>query len=108
MKPSKFNKMVKKRLKAIEETLIAKATEYANGEDRLHNFNTAVLMAGEETTKKQCLHGMKLKHDVAVNDLIFDRCEVSEYLINEKIGDSICYLILLEAMLWDELEEREK
>jgi len=105
METKRFNQIVKSRLRVVSDTLVKKAGEYANSDDRLHNFKIACLMNGEETTQKQALQGMKLKHDVAVNDLIFDRCETSEYLINEKITDSICYLLLLEAMLWEDLEE---
>jgi len=43
---------------------------------------------------------MWTKHLVSVIDMIFDfPAEPEESVINEKIGDSINYLILLEALL---------
>ena len=75
--------------------------------DRLHNFKTGMKMDSTGKTQMQILKGMKLKHDIAVDDLIEGRAEVTEYMIREKIGDSICYLLLLEAMMWEELDAKD-
>ncbi len=100
MKTAEFNKIVNNRLKMIKKIFISKAKEYAR-EDRLHNFKVAARISG--LTPEQALQGMMMKHLVSVMDLISDT-NLSKYpwsndIINEKLGDSINYLILLEALL---------
>jgi hypothetical protein len=73
-----------------------KAKEYAT-EDRLHNFKRAAEIL--HTTPQQALAGMFVKHLVSVLDLIEGLVLPTTQLINEKIGDAINYLILLEAIL---------
>ena len=51
------------------------------------------------TTPQKALAGMFMKHLVSVLDLIEGSLSPSEYMVNEKIGDAINYLILLEAVL---------
>ena len=98
-----FNKVVERRLEKVRETLIKKAAEYAAGGDRLHNFKKGVLMNGKAITPAQLLKGFKLKHDISVDDMIEGQTEVTPYLIDEKIGDQVCYAILLEAIFWEEV-----
>jgi len=90
-----FNEVLNARLKKIKEVLGSKAIEYAT-DDRMHNFHVAARIAN--TTREKALFGMMLKHIVSVLDLIEGR-NVTPGSINEKIGDTINYLILLEAML---------
>lgn len=96
-----FSEVVKERLEKIEDTLTKKAKEYASNSDRFHNFNVAARIAG--ITPEAALYGMMLKHEVSVRDLIdlAEACpsKLNEVLIDEKIGDNINYLILLEGML---------
>lgn len=100
-----FDSIVDSRCAQIKEVLSNKAKEYASDGDRFHNFRVASRMAG--TTPEKALAGMKLKHDVSVGDLIEwadstpEKLTVS--LIDEKIGDSIAYLILLEGLLKERL-----
>jgi len=101
MNISEFNHILHKRLKKIEDTLNAKAEEYAR-EDRLHNFKMAAMMLN--CTPAHALMGMKVKHDVSVMDLVRYPTTRTTALINEKIGDSINYLILLEAILKEEIK----
>lgn len=96
-----FDDIVDNRCTQIKEVLSNKAKEYASDGDRFHNFRVAGRMAN--TTPEKALAGMKLKHDVSVSDLIEWAGSSPEKLtcalINEKIGDSINYLILLEGLL---------
>lgn len=90
-----FKKILDFRIKKIRETLDKKAEEYSRG-DRLYNFKRA----GEimRTDPENSLMGMFMKHLVSVIDIV----ETGDYtndLLNEKIGDAINYLILLEAIL---------
>ena len=98
---SDFDKVVEARTEAIKLTLMAKAKEYVSNGDRFHNFNVAARIG--DTTPEVALLGMMSKHIVSVLDLITwagvspDR--ITRELIDEKIGDNINYLILLEGML---------
>ena len=96
-----FDEIVNSRVEKIKKILVAKATEYASKTDRFHNFNIAGRVAG--TTPEKALYGMMLKHEVSVLDLIemadSEPWKLNETLIDEKIGDNINYLILLEGLL---------
>lgn len=101
MNSKDFNVIINERCALIKQVLAKKATEYASGEDRFHNFNVAARK--RNTSPEQALMGVKVKHDVSVDDLVEWAENAPEKLtldlINEKIGDSINYLCLLEGML---------
>lgn len=100
-----FDLLVERRCVQIRETLTRKAAEYAT-ENRFHNF----IVGGRKAniTPESALMGMKLKHDVSVDDLVSwaGTCpeKLTLTLIDEKIGDSINYLILLEGMLKERVQ----
>lgn len=99
MNTIEFNKIVDERKAKITEVLQSKAAEYAVDDERLYNF----IRAGEMLRRppSTALLGMAMKHFVSVIDMVeaYEKGNPpTEYLINEKIGDSINYLILLEAI----------
>lgn len=99
MTSDKFEKVMSDRLQKCIDTLGVKAEEYATT-DRLHNFK----VAGEiqNCTAIKALGGMMCKHTVSVYDLIndFDKGKnVPVEMWDEKIGDSINYLLLLTALV---------
>ncbi len=96
MTPQDFDKLLAARLDKIKAVLSSKATEYAHGNDRLHNFQVAARI--DDTTPEQALWGMLLKHLVSVSDLVKGRLQPTRSMVNEKIGDTVNYLILLEAI----------
>ena len=106
MKTDQFEKLLKARLVKMEQTLGAKAREYATDSDRLHNFKVAAGIS--ETSVEKALWGMALKHLVSVIDMIEGRTAVTPELVDEKIGDLINYLVLLEAVFMEEQEESEE
>lgn len=94
-----FAKVTAERIEKCLDVLGTKADEYATT-DRLHNFK----IAGElqNCTPIKALGGMMSKHTVSVYDLINDYeagKEIPLDLWNEKIGDSINYLLLLNALI---------
>lgn len=99
MKPESFNKIVNERCVKIKKVLASKAKEYAT-EDRLHNFKRASVFMNK--TPATVCWGFAMKHFTSVADIV-DQVEsgkkIEPWLIEEKIGDSINYLILLEAIL---------
>lgn len=98
-----FDDVLKERLRKTESVLAAKAEEYATGENRYHNFFRAAGLQG--CTPEQALMGMLAKHLVSVLDMVAVTAEGDwkrwprEDMIDEKIGDTINYLILLEGLL---------
>ena len=99
-----FNDIVTERCTAIRTTLTTKQEEYATQDDVLHNFQRAAWVG--ETTPEKALIGMFLKHYVSILDMV-DKAEEgqvhSKEKIDEKIGDAINYLILLEALFKEHL-----
>ena len=98
MTTQEFNALFEQTVEMCRETLCAKADEYAEVDDRLHNFRVAAAVMGCDV--KQALAGMMSKHTVSVYDLIRREAKgqaVSVELWNEKIIDHINYLILLRA-----------
>lgn len=100
MRADTFNEILEARLAMTRDVLASKAAEYALGGDRLHNFKEAAQLQG--VTPAEALRGMWAKHAVSVCDLVREHAagkRVTGGLINEKLGDAINYLILLEAVL---------
>lgn len=101
MIPEDFDKMLDKRISEIKIVLGDKAKEYAQNNDRLHNFKVAAQVDNESPEK--ALWGMFKKHLVSIIDLKNGDLKPTEKIINEKIGDAINYLILLEALLKEKI-----
>ena len=108
MNNKEFDKLLNERVKKIRKTLSNKSAEYSRDSDKLYNFKRAAEI--ERCSPAKALLGMMIKHTVSVIDII-EKCEqgikTSNKLIDEKIGDNINYLILLEAILkeYDEYKE---
>lgn len=105
----RFNDVVDTQLFRCLETLAAKGLEYAptaiRGGDRLENFKIAA--EGLGTKPKQALWGMAYKQLASIGGL----CSIgepvnpeTEKLWQEKITDSINYLLLLWALVREEAE----
>lgn len=100
MNNSTFNKVTSERIKKCLDVMCSKSDEYSTENDKLHNFKVAGELQGCSDIK--ALGGMMCKHTVSVYDLINDfesGKEISLALWDEKIGDSINYLLLLNAMV---------
>lgn len=105
MKTERFENILSERLKKCIDTLSVKANEYAT-EDRLHNFKVAAQL--QNCTPITALAGMMAKHTVSVYDLA-ERQEnglvVTKEMWDEKIGDHINYLLLLDALITEKFDE---
>lgn len=110
-----FSQTVSDRLKRITATLAQKGEEYATNDDRFHNFNCAAkrmsISRGEYFSREDAISWFALKHSVSIDDIVNKTNQgilVTNAMIEEKIGDAINYLILLEAALYaasDEIRE---
>lgn len=99
-----FNALVDNRLSHCQELLGTKKEEYAQGEDRLHNFKKAGRMKDQDPVK--ALDGMWLKHRVSIDDIVERMAKDPSYvpdhhLVAEKIADNINYNLLLEGLIED-------
>lgn len=104
-----FDKVTAKRIKTCIDVLCKKSDEYSADNDKLHNFKVAGALQGCSDVK--ALGGMMCKHTVSIYDLINDfenSKNISIDLWNEKIGDSINYLLLLNAMVVEHELDKQK
>ncbi len=108
MNTPEFTELINNRLFLTEKILGAKADEYARG-DRLSNFKKASLLLS--CTPEKALFGMVAKHIIALSDFIED-LEGGKFQDlkrwDEKLGDIINYMILLEGLVIERYQESEK
>lgn len=96
MTQDEFSKILESRIAKMRAVLDSKSREYSHGGDKLYNFKA---MAGEfGGTPESNLWGLLKKQLLCVLDIVEDRLPVNRMTIDEKIGDSINYLVLLEAL----------
>lgn len=95
-----FDEILDTRIGLIRETLASKASEYAGGGNRLHNFEKASEWLS--VAPEVALWGFLTKHLVSLSDMVENAGYGRPYpddVWDEKIGDTINYLILLEAVV---------
>lgn len=103
MSPERFTQILDRRIELIRANLKLKSKEYASDYDRLHNFKRAAELL-RELPAESCV-GFMTKHIVSVLDLVRNHAngdDISRAQIDEKIGDAINYLILLEAIFLED------
>lgn len=96
----KFEELTNERIKLCLSVLLDKSKEYANDVDRLRAFKAA--SAIEKCTAEEALGGMMAKHIVSIYDMLPNAKSYSLGKWDEKIGDSINYLLLLNALIKEE------
>lgn len=104
MKVERFNQVFEETVELCRGVLIDKAAQYASSHDRLHNFKQAGAL--QKIQPERALAGMLAKHIVSVFDMVSDK-GFSPAQWNEKIIDSINYLILLRALIWERIETKD-
>lgn len=92
-----FNKILEARIQSIRDVLATKQEEYGTTE-RLHNFKSQMIEGLKETPAQVCWGYMR-KHLQSIYDMAQGTKTFAPSMINEKIGDAINYLILMEAIL---------
>lgn len=104
MNGSEFDKIVEARIDKVRAVLSQKQKEYATDGDKLHNFHRAGSTLG--SSPESALWGFAMKHLISVQDMVqaldpsqLVRSQNSIEQWDEKIGDAINYLILLEALV---------
>lgn len=100
MTPKEFNTILSERIRKIKSILADKAKEYGSV-DRLHNFKVAARVNNVSPLK--AAWGMAAKHLVCILDMVAGDSEITPFMVEEKFGDMINYLILMEAICLEEL-----
>lgn len=95
MNDAQFNAVVDRRVEAIRTVLQRKAAEYAYG-DRLSNFKRAAAM--QAIPPEQAGWNFLVKHIVSLQDMVESRRPYPRAQWDEKLGDAINYLILIDAI----------
>lgn len=107
MDSEQFNQIVERRIRKIRNTVCDKAVEYASGGDRLFNFKDGAKYL--DCSPELACWAYVSKHLSSVKKMVLDfngpKRVPSQELCDEKLGDVIVYMILLEALFE---EEREK
>ena len=105
-----FKVVVDGCIENIKQVLESKSQEYSSKEDKLHNFVAAAKLMRCKS-KEYALLGMLNKHLVSVIDMIVkyeqEGILPSAKLVNEKIGDSINYFVLLKACFMEDISIKE-
>lgn len=103
MTRSEFNKCIRWLFENCETTLVVKGKEYAPNRDRLDHFKKAAALL--RSTPEKALLGQLTKHLVSIIDMVENPTQYDFPKWTEKIGDSINYLALLYAVVFEEITE---
>jgi hypothetical protein len=101
MTNKEFNIILNQRITSIKKTLLAKGNEYGST-DRLHNFKIAARI--DDESPFQSAWGMFKKHLVSIMDIKDGLHHPTPEMVEEKFGDAINYLILMEAIIKEHME----
>ena len=96
MTPDNFTESINRQIKHCLALLTVKGQEYAPDIDRLAAFKKAG--AFQNQTQAQAALGMLTKHLVSVSDMILSGETYAPEKWDEKIGDSINYLLIIRAI----------
>lgn len=109
---NEFNDVVIGQLEHCKSMLVVKGNEYApevSGNpdaDRLAHFKRAAILM--RATPKVALMGMLVKHYVSLMDMCMDKGDYPMEKWSEKITDSINYLLILQAVVEEEQDEKDR
>ena len=92
-----FTTIVDEQIERCRSLLVEKGKEYALGKDRLKAFKQAAALQG--CTSEEAVLGMLAKHIVSLSDMITSHAVFGIDRWNEKITDSINYLLILRAVI---------
>lgn len=104
MTKEKFDSIANSQLESCKRILIEKGNEYAPSEDRLEHFKRSASLM--KTTPRMALFSFLVKHLISIADMCSSTENYTETKWNEKINDTINYLILLKAIIMEEKNEK--
>ena len=100
MNLKKFEILLKEIFKRTENVFLTKRNEYANNEDVFKSFKNGVGFS-LHTEPEQVAWSYLAKHLESIQSIIkkLPNEKPSKELIEEKVGDAINYLIIIEGLL---------
>lgn len=98
-----FSEIVNKQFGRCLSLLEVKNNEYTPDLDRLSHFKKAAVLMG--CSPKQALVGMLSKHIISIFDMCNTQTKMPVERWNEKITDTINYMLLLSALVMEENNE---
>ena len=107
MNQESFNKIVEDRIALVRSTLTSKGEEYTSNEDVFEAFNTMASGLSFHSDSKQVLWELLVKHLYSIRKMITTNNMPSKELVKEKIGDAVNYLILLEGIFNEDIDNTE-
>ena len=108
MNSKTFDRLFEEQTERSRTVLCGKAAEYAQDDERLHNFKVAAVL--QDILPRQALAGMMAKHTISIYDMCWSGRDYPTELWEEKITDHINYLHLLNALIREntvELPDKE-
>lgn len=99
MTPQAFERVLADRFRKTRDLLATKGAHYGP-QDRLANFKKAGALMG--CRPERACFGFLAKHLVSIADLVAQQAagvDTPVPLWEEKIGDAVAYLVLMEALL---------
>ena len=112
MTQEQFDTVVTDQLQHCMELLTAKGREYTQDMETVHemdhlsHFKKAAALMGQ--SPEQALMGMLSKHLVSISDMCSEKYYYfPKEMWQEKITDSINYLLILRAMIEEESNEQD-
>ena len=105
MTNEQFENRVAMRMSLCAKTLLKKGKEYnINTDDRLSAFKAAAAL--ENVNPAEALGGMLAKHLVSIYDMLPHFDCISSDIWEEKIGDAINYLLILDALIYEDNDRK--
>jgi hypothetical protein len=106
MTENEFNSIINNRIEKCRETLKRKGKEYSPEEDKLRHFRKTAELTNS-TLSDACL-GMGMKHIVSIIDIVGSLSHkngvIMPEVIDEKLGDAINYLLMLEPCIMEDMK----
>lgn len=101
IKASEFNEVIKRQMDRSAQMLDEKGEEYASSSDRLRNFRVSAEL--QNIPMHEALGGMMAKHTASIYNMLQGHVDTySRHQWDEKITDHINYLLILQAVLFEE------
>ena len=101
-----FEKLVDEQFEICKSVLCNKSKEYDFGEDRLHSFKVAGQLL--KSTPEEALMGYLTKHIMSLYDMVPEVNKFTYDKFNEKITDTMNYLLLLKGLLYERKLDNEE
>ena len=105
MTVNQFDRIVNEQINRCGDLLEYKGKEYAPGADRLAAFKKAAAL--QNCTQLEAALGMLAKHLVSVTDMIQSHEHYTISRWDEKITDTINYLLIMRAIIEEDEDAKD-